>query len=286
VIAVGESQSAYYLTTYVTAVDPLAKVYDGFLIHSRFGNAAPLDANPSALFTGTAPVLRLRPDLRVPVITVITESDLLGFGPLKGYSEARQPDTDKLRVWEITGGAHADNYVFSVGFLDSGSLPVEKLAAAYAPSFEMFGRKLDQPMNFGPQHHYVVEGALRQLDRWIRTGEAAPKAPELKVTQDKPPKLATDPNGIAEGGLRTPWVDVPTAVLSGAGSMVGFGKPFDAATLERLYPGGKAEYLRKFGASLDSAIAHGFIVPEDKLEIMGLADFSFAAKEDSTKGRN
>jgi len=37
VIAVGESQSASFLTTYVNAVDPLAKLYDGFLIHSRFG---------------------------------------------------------------------------------------------------------------------------------------------------------------------------------------------------------------------------------------------------------
>ena len=43
VVAVGESQSALYLTTYVNTVDPQAKVYDGFLIHSRFGLAAPLD---------------------------------------------------------------------------------------------------------------------------------------------------------------------------------------------------------------------------------------------------
>ncbi len=37
VLAVGESQSATFMTTYVNAVDPLAKVYDGFLVHSRFG---------------------------------------------------------------------------------------------------------------------------------------------------------------------------------------------------------------------------------------------------------
>ncbi|HXA11174.1 MAG TPA: alpha/beta hydrolase domain-containing protein, partial [Mycobacterium sp.] len=43
VLAVGESQSAIFLTTYVNAVDPVAKVYDGFLVHSRFGSAAPLD---------------------------------------------------------------------------------------------------------------------------------------------------------------------------------------------------------------------------------------------------
>ncbi len=45
VVAVGESQSALFLTTYVNAVDPVAKVYDGFLVHSRFGPAAPLDGS-------------------------------------------------------------------------------------------------------------------------------------------------------------------------------------------------------------------------------------------------
>ena len=45
VLAVGESQSAAYLTTYVNDVDPLAGVYDGFLVHSRFGPAAPLDGS-------------------------------------------------------------------------------------------------------------------------------------------------------------------------------------------------------------------------------------------------
>jgi hypothetical protein len=59
--------------------------------------------------------------------------------------------------------------------------------------------------------------------------------------------------------------------------MVGFGKPFDAAALERLYPGGKAEYLKKFEASLDSAIRAGFIVPEDRPEILELAALHFTS---------
>jgi hypothetical protein len=280
VIAIGESQSAFYLTTYATAVDPVAKVYDGILIHSRFGSAAPLDGTSMiAALMGPAKAVKLRPDLRVPVLTVITESDLLGWPPLNGYHAARQADTDRLRVWEVAGTAHADNYTFTIGFIDSGSLPAEKLAAAYAPTREMFGNTLPQPMNFGPQHHYVVEAALWQLDRWVRTGQAAPKAPALKLTEGETPKLATDANGLAEGGLRTPWVDVPTAILSGAGSMVGFGKPFDAATLGRLYPGGKAEYLKKFEASLDAAIRAGYIVPEDKPEILELATRSFQGKD-------
>ena len=41
VIAIGASQSAARLATYVNAVHPLGAVYDGFLIHSRGGGAAP-----------------------------------------------------------------------------------------------------------------------------------------------------------------------------------------------------------------------------------------------------
>jgi acetyl esterase/lipase len=286
-LAIGESQSAFYLTTYATAVDPIAKVYDGILVHSRFGAAAPLDgASMLAAVMGPAKAVKMRPDLRVPVLTVVTESDVLGWPPLGGSHAARQPDADRLRVWEVAGTAHADNYVFSVGFIDSGSLPVEKLAAAYAPASEALGRKLDRPMNFAPQHHYVVQAALWQLDRWVKTGKAAPSAPPLKLTEEKSPNLVTDANGLAEGGLRTPWVDVPTAVLSGAGSMVGSGKPFDAATLKRLYPGGRAEYIKKFEASLDAAIGAGFILPEDKQEIMKLVALSFNGKAEPARAKD
>jgi hypothetical protein len=77
VIAVGESQSALFLTTYVNAADPLAKVYDGFLVHSRFAPAAPLDGN--SIFADSQPntpqPVTFRVDLRVPLITVVTETD-------------------------------------------------------------------------------------------------------------------------------------------------------------------------------------------------------------------
>ena len=43
VIAIGQSQSAGFLTTVVNAVHPLDPVYDGFLIHSRVANPAPVD---------------------------------------------------------------------------------------------------------------------------------------------------------------------------------------------------------------------------------------------------
>lgn len=101
-------------------------------------------------------------------------------------------------------------------------------------------------------------------------------------TADAPATLILDANGLTEGGVRTPWVDVPTARLSGGGNsgsplafLAGSCEPFDAATLERLYPGGKAEYLKRFEHSLSSAIKAGFILSEDKQEILRLADLAY-----------
>ncbi|HEX7943118.1 MAG TPA: alpha/beta hydrolase domain-containing protein, partial [Phenylobacterium sp.] len=98
------------------------------------------------------------------------------------------------------------------------------------------------------------------------------------------PTLAGDANGITKGGIRTPWVDVPTAKTSGFGNsggafgfLVGSTEPFDAATLARLYPGGKPDYLKKFDAALARAVRAGFILPADQAEIRALAEASYPA---------
>jgi hypothetical protein len=284
VIAAGVSQSAAFLTTYVNAVDPLVKVYDGFLIHSRFGSAASLE-NASMAGAPTQPAtVQFRGDLRAPVIAVITETDLLVEGRIPGFYGARQSDNERLRIWEVAGTAHADNYFFTVGQMDSGSLPLEKLAEGYEPTANVLGMDLAKPANNAPQHHYVVEAALRNLDSWIRTGQPPSHGGPIQLNMGvpgAPPSLVLDANGLAQGGVRTPWVDVPAARLSGVGNsggplgfLVGICEPFDAATLNRLYPGGKSEYLKKFEESLDSAIQAGFILSADREEILGLAALS------------
>jgi hypothetical protein len=52
-------------------------------------------------------------------------------------------------------------------------------------------------------------------------------------------------------------------------------EPFDEATLSTLYPGGEDEYLERFGASLDATIAAGFLLEEDRMEILAVAAHSF-----------
>ncbi|UXA07436.1 hypothetical protein KXD96_04685 [Mycobacterium sp. SMC-2] len=282
VIGIGESQSALFLTTYVNAVDPLARVYDGFLVHSRFGPAGPLDG--ASLFEGldssggSQEAVEFRPDLRVPLLAVITETDLFG-GPAEGYYFARQPDHQRLRVWEIAGAAHADNYTIQVAPIDSGSAPLKDIVAAYAPTNELMGQQLAHFINFAPQHHYVVQAALAALNAWVQTGKEAPGAPPLAVAAEgAAPQPVLDANGLARGGIRTPWVDVPIARTSGVSAdedimsaIFGSGELFDADTLRRLYPGGAPEYLERFTAALDTAITSGFILAADRAEILELA---------------
>jgi Alpha/beta hydrolase domain len=281
VAALGESQSAMFLTTYVNAVDPLARAFDAFFVHSRFASAAPLDGT-SIFDENAAPeAVAFRRDLRVPLLAVITETDLFG-AVREGYYFARQPDNERLRVWEIPGTAHADNYTIQVAPIDSGSAPLADIVAAYTPTKALMGRQLSHYINFAPQHHYVVQAAVDALNSWVDTGEPAPTAPPIEVRNADRPQPLLDANGLARGGVRTPWVDVPIARTSGFGgedslmsAIFGSGEPFDAGTLTRLYPNGADEYLERFTAALDGAIHSGFILAADRAEILQLAAATF-----------
>jgi hypothetical protein len=142
---------------------------------------------------------------------------------------------------------------------------------------------LAKPYNPGQPHHYVVQAAVRALDNWLRTGKAPASTPIVATRPDGEKwAFVTDANGIAKGGVRTPWTDVPTMRLAGIGNeggfigmMVGVGEPFDAAKLASLYPGGKAEFLKRFTESLDAAIAKGHILGEDRQEILEVAAISY-----------
>jgi hypothetical protein len=281
-LATGESQSAGYLTTYVDAIEPVARAFDGFLIHSRFGPGAPLEGAyiPAARAAASA-ALKIRSDLGEPVLIFITETDLMFPGV--GYLQARQPDTDHLRTWEVAGTAHADTYILSGAAVDSGSEPIEVLARAIAPTRSVMGVQLEEAMNCAPQHHYVMVAALAALNRWVTEGTPPPHAPRLEVADSRPPLLALDKHGNAMGGVRSPWMDAPTARLSGLspkaggiGVLFGVTEPFDSDTLAVLYPAGKVDYLNRFEAALTAVIRAGFILPTDAAEIRALAAASFA----------
>jgi hypothetical protein len=117
------------------------------------------------------------------------------------------------------------------------------------------------------------------LGRWVRGGPAPPSSPWLETDPDDPMRLITDEAGIARGGIRTGWVDVPVAALSGLAPpgaegltiLVGSTRVFDSAELARRYPGGRGEYAAAFLAATSRAVAAGFLLPEDVDEAIALA---------------
>ncbi len=271
VIAIGESQSAARLTTYVNAVDPIAQEYDGFFVHARGRTGTPLDAS-GPLRDPDAQPEQFRQDLRVPVLCFEAETDLLTLG----YYPARQPDTALFRLWEVAGTAHADVYTFVAGFVDDGTLSLAELAAAWAPTASPLGFELEHPVNTGPQH-YVLQAALAHFDRWLRDGTPPPLSPRLEVAGGDPPSFVVDEHGIAKGGIRTPHVDVPVATLSGLGNsgevismLCGVTQLFSNEKLAALYRD-RDDYVARFTQSCDETVAAGFLLATDAPEIIALA---------------
>lgn len=286
-IAAGESQSAACLVTYINAIDPHAQLFNAFFVHGRPGVGVSIEGAfiASARGEGMEATRRaisatgesIRQDARVPVLVLQSETDVI----LLGGGLAKQPDSEFIRVWEIAGAAHADTYTVSAGRHDDGTLNPELLAELLRPTTNLMIGITDRPINAGPQQHYVSQAALSHLARWGAGGEPPPQASRLDVDAERS-GFRLDEHGLALGGIRTPWVDVPTAVMSGLGQngesftmLFGRTEPFDEGMLTALYPGGEAEYLKRFEASLDATISAGFILEDDRTEILAVAAASY-----------
>ena len=211
------------------------------------------------------------------MLVLQSETDVI----LLGGGLAEQPDADHVRVWEMAGAAHADTYTVSAGRRDDGTLSGERLAELLRPTTNLIFGRTASPINAGPQQHYVAQAALWHLVQWVTDGMAPPSAPRLRL-DDAGTGYRLDDQGNALGGIRTPWVDVPSAVLSGLGQsgesfamLFGRTVPFDEAELTALYPGGEADYLARFESALDAAIDARYLLEQDRAEILDVAAASY-----------
>jgi len=221
VIAIGESQSASRLATYINSINPLANEYDGFLVLSTLGNL-------------------IRTDLTVPVWKMLTEYDVES-----SEASVRQPDTAEFRTWEIAGQSHVDQHLRRSREpleLRDFSTPTtaSSVEAILAPQceFPSIGTRIPA--------HYIVGHAYDLLVRWITKGVPPPSAPRIEVTTvgapGTPSVIARNSLGLALGGIQLSELAVPTAlnvgVNSGPGACVrwGYSIPFDVDELDSLYP--------------------------------------------------
>jgi hypothetical protein len=257
-LAAGQSQSASRMGTYINAVQPLAKVFDGFLVQDRTANLAPLFDKD----TGVPAAAHIRTDGTAPVIEVQNEGDVVA---LRSHT-ARQDDTDRFRLWEVAGGAHADEYTLS----------------PQVPSIVTVAGSPCTSRANSAAYHVVVSAAVAALDRWAAGGAAPATAPRIELTDPSAADpVARDAHGNAKGGIRLPQLEVPIATIDGqvntpppgAGAVFVsfcrlFGRtiPFSEATLRALYPT-HAAYVDAFGAAADRLVAAGFALPADAADL-------------------
>lgn len=256
-IAVGQSQSAFGLTTYLDTVAAGHGVFDGYLVHSRgrYGLGPGRAGEPIDLERARrGPTVLVPAELTVPVITVQTETEVLS--PRFRSVEARQEDGPWSRLWEVAGTAHAD--LWQIGEFES-----------------LLG--CPEPVNRG-QQAYVLRAALRALTTWDSPASAPPSAPRLAVRSIDPPAYDLDEIGNVRGGVRTPCVEAPTQQLSGFAlpeasalcSLFGATRPVPAELLRARYAS-VDDYLMAYADATDALITDGFALPEDRDALLAAA---------------
>jgi hypothetical protein len=269
------SQTGAYVGTYIAEFQPHARlpnerpIYDGFLIGGAAGVSAinqcatpPEHGDPGALVRSSQPVIR-----------IMSLTDFYRFGPFSTYLE-RRPDSDtpndRYRLYEAAGAAHV------VATLDRSAPSKADVLAG--------GLKQAKVVCKGPESdfpsQYVYDGALANLERWVRDGIPAPQAARIGVSKPGDPNATplTDQFGNARGGVRTPSVDVPTATYYGASTavgpdttpptctIVGHMVPFDHARLAKLYPT-HADYVKRVSADVDRLASERWITAADEQRI-------------------
>jgi hypothetical protein len=268
----GYSQTGGYLNTYTNAIHKLATldngapVYDGYFIAvagGGFVGLSPINNCDAAPPVGDP--RRETGNLGVPIIRAMSLSDFVsGIAGRRADSDTPQ---DPYRHYEIAGMGHASPFE-----LYYSAQPADMVKAGRTPP----------PMNCneGPRSRFptniAFDAILENLDRWSRTGIAPPRAELIQRVDNT---TVVDEHGNVVGGVRSPYVDVPTSTWFGAATgasfcfIAGYERPFSAEKLAQLYPS-KADYVAKVEASTRALVQQRFITEADGRYIMQEARYA------------
>ena len=266
----GQSQMAGYATTYVKAIHPRHRVYDGFLVAYRGTGATNLryvrPVNGAVPTTSGSVSQRTLRGRGAPVISLQSESD-----PLRLPAPADIPGvraslwradsdtaTDRFRLWEVAGSSHNDRWGSeqALGILSRDfGLPFVPACPWTAPA----------GVNNFPMR-YSWHRALDGLAVWHETGVAPASGPRLD--RDDAGVVRRDADGNALGGIRTPRIEVPVASYAPTTAgplfcpLTGTQTPFSADELTSRYPTTE-DYVALVQGEVDASVAAGFLFAED-----------------------
>jgi hypothetical protein len=257
-VALGASQSAGRLATYLNAIQPLERALDGFILAIYFGSGSALEVGDAVVnLSAMGPVtpgrgLRgsnlLRDDLGVPVFVINSELEAIAC------HSVRQPDTETFRYWESAGTCHVSDQVTR-----ERQKKLLRDGVQAPPLPEGINRIPIVPLYEAGFHH---------MQRWLVDGTPPPSLPKLEFAGD-PPQVVRDAHGIAKGGIRLPQADVPIATNSSIpraadifSYLRGSWQPFDSDKLRALY-GDEVAFLTEFEAAAKRAVEAGVLLPRD-----------------------
>jgi hypothetical protein len=142
--------------------------------------------------------------------------------------------------------------------------------------------------------HWVYNAALNWIHRWVKDGTPPPIAPRLETQSlpGFPVVFETDEHGNTLGGIRTPFVDVPIAALTGADNKAAegaplfslfcgiFGKtgPFSSEKLAELYPS-HDDFVGKYRSATFETVQSGYLLLEDANHLIDAAEVSNIGNE-------
>lgn len=201
------------------------------------------------------------PDITAPVIELLGEAEFQSVrwscgvsGQVRGLTH-RRPDSDTFRLYEVAGMAHRETRYMS----DRDRTRLADCPLPEGGRWSLF-----------PNSH-VYAAVLEYLVAWAEEGTAPPPS-QLLQTEGDTDEIVRDRFGNAVGGLRTPFVDVPTSRLIAATPVGrpswyhGSELPLDPATLTDLY-GSPEGYRRRVSAALTQAVDAGWYRPVDAEDV-------------------
>jgi hypothetical protein len=129
----------------------------------------------------------------------------------------------------------------------------------------------------GPRSRFpssiAFNAAWRALDDWVRRGIPAPHADPIRVENGK---AVLDEFGNLQGGVRSPFVDVPTSTWFGSSTgesfcfIAGHENPIDPVHLKRIYPDHKT-YEKQVISDVTKLVKARLITPQDGEELIAEA---------------
>jgi hypothetical protein len=258
----GYSQTGGFMFDYINAIQPRVvasdgkPMFDGYIVavaSGRFVGLVPINQCEPVPASITDPRYQFK-DAGTPIIHVMSQSDYLSGVPLRRPDGDTYPDL--FRHYEMSGAAHAT--------------PDELFYSAATADIIKAGRPVP-PMtcNEGPRSrfpsHIFFDAFLRNLQDWVEDGVAPPPGDAIVVENGQP---VLDAFGNVTGGLRSPFLDVPTSTWTGSSTgasfcfIAGHEVPFTDAQLRQLYPRHGA-YVRRVAKDVSALVRHRFITKSD-----------------------